>query len=339
MNQPVCVGIVGLGNWGRNHVRTLVNLPECRLKYICDINPEAVATQNRLYPGVATTNDFNRLLEDPELEAVIVATSARSHYELSRRTLEAGKDLFVEKPMTLAVEAGEHLCELAERQGRLIQVGHLMLHHPAIEYLKRWIDSGDLGEIYYIYSQRLNLGVVRSDENALWSLAPHDFSISDHLMSDSPRAIHANGASYLQDRIEDVMFVTLEYSAERVAHVHVSWLDPHKIRRLTIVGSEKMAIFDDQEPTEKIRIYEKGVEQVELDHQGELLSIRNGDVHIPCLPNAEPLKRQMQHFMECVRTRRRPLVDGRNGLSVVRTLTEASRQLTGCPQPDPAHIQ
>lgn len=328
MNKT-CIAIVGLGRWGRNHIRTFANLNDCEVKFLWDLSPQAIAAQLRAWPALRAADSLDQILADPQVQAVVVATSARSHYAIAGAVLQAGKDVFIEKPMTLDVAQGEELCALAERNGRLIQVGHLMLFHPAVTYLKSLIDSGELGEIYYVYCQRLNLGLVRTDENSLWSLAPHDLSLVNYLLSASPVSLKATGGCYLQKEIEDVIFITLVYPGGRIAHVHVSWLDPHKIRRLTIVGSRKMVVFDDMETTEKIRIYDKGISRLEYENFGELLSVRSGDIHIPSVPNTEPLKVQAQHFLDCVRGRRRPLVDGQCGLAVVRALTEAGRELNG----------
>ncbi|MCL5269049.1 MAG: Gfo/Idh/MocA family oxidoreductase [bacterium] len=338
-SEPVGVAIVGLGNWGRNHVRTLMNLKECRVRWIHDISPQAVEAQLALYPSLAATDSLGLILNDPEVRAVVIASSARSHYEIARAALLAGKDVFIEKPMTLRLTEAEEICRLAREGGRqdgarqdgarIVQVGHLFLHHPSVQYVKKLIEAGELGEVYYIYSQRLNLGVVRNDENSLWSLAPHDISLTDYLLGGEPESLKATGGCYLQTGIEDVIFLTLTYPGGRLAHIHVSWLDPHKIRRLTIVGSRKMVVFDDMETTEKIRIYDKGISRLNYENYGESLSIRTGDIHIPSVPNTEPLKLQMQHFIACVRERRRPLVGAEEGMAVVRTLTLAGCELGG----------
>jgi predicted dehydrogenase len=326
MNRIV-VAVVGLGNWGRNHVRALAGLRDCRVKYVYDLDAEAIEAQREIYPAIEAARDFDQVVGDEEIQALVISTSSNAHFDLARRALEAGKDVFVEKPMASTVEECETLISLAEHRRCVLQVGHLMLFHPAVQYLKELIDRGGLGEVYYVYCQRLNLGVVRSDENSLWSLAPHDLSLANYLLGAAPSAVHATGGCYLQKGIEDVIFVTLTYPGGRIAHIHVSWLDPHKIRRVTIVGSEKMAMFDDMEATEKVRIYDKGVQRPQYENYGEALSIRMGDIYIPNIPNTEPLKVQAQHFLACVRERRRPLADGREGLAVVRALTEATRGL------------
>jgi len=325
--DKICIAIVGVGGWGRNHVRTFMNLKECRLKYIYDRSPQTLQGILDLYPSLHAATSFEQILNDDEVQAVVVATNSNSHYAVGKAILEAGKDALIEKPLALQVDEAEELVEIARRTGRLIQVGHLLLFHPAVRCLKDLIDRGELGEVYYVYCQRLNLGIVRKDENSLWSLAPHDISLANHLLGAEPVAVKAAGGSYLQNGIEDVMFVTLQYPGGRMAHVHVSWLDPRKVRRVTIVGSKKMVVFDDLEPAEKIRVYDKGVARLDYENYGESLAIRSGDIHIPSIPNIEPLKIQAQHFIECVRERRQPLVDGREGLAVVRALAAASREL------------
>jgi predicted dehydrogenase len=325
--EPVCMAIVGLGNWGRNHVRAFAGLADCRVKYVFDANRKAVDNILHAYPHLKGAESLDQIWNDPQIQGVVIATTAATHYELARAAILAGKDALVEKPMTLRGEDAEELCGLAGDKGRRLQVGHLLLFHPAVQYLKGLIDRGDLGDVHYIYSQRLNLGVVRSDENSLWSLAPHDISLINFLFESAPDLVKATGGCYLQKEIEDVIFLNLTYPDGRIAHVHVSWLDPHKVRRLTIVGSRKMAVFDDMQTTEKVRIYDKGVSRLEYENFGELLSVRTGDILIPSIPNSEPLKLQAQHFIESVRNQSPPLVDGRHGLDIVRILEQAGRQL------------
>lgn len=325
--EPVGTALVGLGMWGCNHVRVYRGLADCDLRYIYDVDAKALGGQIANYPSLRGAESYDQILEDPAVQALVISTPAATHYDLSRRAIEAGKDVFIEKPMTLKADEGEALCKLAEAKGRLIQVGHLLLYHPAVQYLKKLIDDGALGEVHYLYSQRLNLGVVRSEENALWSLAPHDISLANHLLGAAPIQLRASGGCYLQKGIEDVIFLNLTYPQGRVAHIHVSWLDPHKVRRLTIVGSRKMAVFDDAAATEKVRIYDKGVSRAEYGDFGEVLAVRTGDVLIPSLPGAEPLKLQAQAFLKSVRDRTPPLADCRQGLEVVRSLEIASRDM------------
>jgi predicted dehydrogenase len=329
--EPICLAIVGLGNWGRNHVRTFASLAECRVKHLFDANRQTLDAMLRAYSHLRGAESLEEIWNDPQVQAVVIATTAASHFELAHDALRAGKDVLVEKPMTLRAEDAEELCRIAADNGRILQVGHLLLFHPAVRYLKGLIDGGDLGQVHYIYSQRLNLGVVRSDENSLWSLAPHDISLINYLVGAAPVQVKATGGCYLQKAIEDVIFLNLTYPDGRIAHVHVSWLDPHKVRRLTIVGSRKMAVFDDMATTEKVRIYDKGVSRLDYENFGELLSVRTGDILIPSIPNTEPLKLQAQHFIQSVRERlppaQAPANDGYHGLEVVRTLEQSAGQL------------
>lgn len=282
-----------------------------------------------LYPSVSVVSELPILLEDPAVDAVVVATHAPSHFEVSEAALRAGKDVFVEKPLCLSGDQAAALCGLAEQSGRILMVGHLLLYHPAVERLKGLIDDGELGDVLYIYAQRVNLGVVRQEENAWWSLAPHDISVANYLLGSSPEAVSATGSCYLQSGrgIEDVVFATLHYPDRRMAHIHVSWLDPHKTRKLTVVGDKKMAVFDDTSADQKLAVFDKGVEPPATLSYEEGVRIRTGDILIPALKMAEPLRRECLCFLEAVRTRRAPVADGASGLHVVRALEGGSRSL------------
>jgi predicted dehydrogenase len=274
------------------------------------------------------TDDPGQLMAAPDIDAVVVATLPGTHYELSAQALEAGKDVFVEKPMVLDRAEGQRLVQIAERAGRILMVGHLMEYHPAVLKLKAYLDAGELGSIYYVYAARVNLGKVRREENALWSFAPHDISMILYLLGDVPVQVTATGQDYLRKGIEDVAFVTLRFKNGTIAHIHVSWLDPHKIRRLTVVGDKKMAVFDDMAPAETIRIYDKGVDQdLEYGTYGDSLSLRTGDILIPSVKMSEPLKLECAHFIDCVQSRETPRSDGRDGLRVVCVLQAAQRSL------------
>ena len=321
------IACVGAGYWGRNLVRVFHGLPEVRLKWVCDLSEEIRDGVRQQYRDVEVAEVLDPVLADPEVEAVVLAVPAGQHFKAARRALLAGKHVYVEKPMTLDVGDAEELVELADRQGKVLMVGHLLLYHPAVQMLKGLIDRGELGDIYYLYSQRVNLGIVRKDENALWSLAPHDIAIILYLLDQEPDSVSARGECYLQEGIEDVVFVNLHFADEKMAQVQVSWLDPHKVRKLTIVGSQKMAVFDDVESAEKVRIYDKAAEQGRYESYGEAITLRFGDVVIPHVHMAEPLKVECQHFVECVREERRPRSDGRDGLRVVRALEGAQRSL------------
>jgi len=282
-----------------------------------------------LYPSVDVVSDLPIILEDPAVAAIVVATHAPSHFEVAEAALRSGRDVFVEKPLCLSGDQAATLCRLAEESGRILMVGHLLLYHPAVERLKGLIDDGELGDVLYVYAQRVNLGVVRREENAWWSLAPHDISVANYLLGSSPTAVSATGSCYLQSErgIEDVVFATLHYPDGRMAHIHVSWLDPHKTRKLTVVGNRKMAVFDDTSADQKLAVFDKGVEPPATLSYEEGVRIRTGDILIPALKMAEPLRRECLAFLESVRTRRAPVADGASGLHVVRALEGGSASL------------
>ncbi len=326
MNEAT-LGIVGLGYWGPNLLRNFSQLDGCMLKTCCDLSEDNLKRAQMQYPDIETTNDYAALLKDPEIQAIVIATSAATHYKLAKQAILRDKHVFVEKPLTLNVAQAEELVQLAEQNGKKLMVGHLMEHHPAVEMLKDIIKSGELGDVYYLYSQRVNLGKIRRDENALWSFAPHDISIIMYLLEAEPENVSARGQAYLQDGIDDVVFVNLLFPDKVMAQIQLSWLDPHKIRRTTIVGSKKMAVFDDMEPTEMIRIYDKGVVNGSYNSFGESLSLRFGDVTSPYIKMLEPLKLECQHFIDCIQNGKQPKSDGWDGLRVVKVLHAAQESL------------
>jgi predicted dehydrogenase len=320
------VGVIGAGAWGRNHVRTAAASSEAELVAICDTNPEARVSLMKQYPGATVTDSAARLLE--KVEAVIVATPATSHAELGNMAIEAGVPALIEKPFALTVADAEQLAEKAEKRNVPILVGHLLEYHPVVERLKEMLGKSELGDLYYLYSQRVNLGQIRPDENALWSFGPHDVSVALYLLGEMPVTLSAQGKSYLQQGIEDVVFLNLTFASGVMAHVQMSWLDPHKVRRLTVVGSRQMAVFDDMQPREKLTIYDKGVNRPpEYRSYGESLTIREGDIFIPRLPNVEPLTVQFQHFIRVVRGEEKGRADHADGVRVVRVLDAATRSL------------
>jgi predicted dehydrogenase len=327
-SEMIEVAVVGIGGWGKNLARNYHQIADANLRYVCDLDQKKLEAAQAQYPGVRVTKDFDQMLADPDLDAVVIATTAPSHYPLAKSALLANKDVYVEKPFVLEVAQAKELIELADRSERILMVGHLLEYHPVVVKLKEMISSGDLGKIYYIYSQRLNLGTVREDENALWNFAPHDISSILYLLDKEPVDISARGQSYLRDGVEDVVFFTLTFADNSMANIHVSWLDPHKVRKLTIVGSDKMAVFDDLEANEKLRVYDKGAKlTTDYDTYAEYIGLRFGDITIPYIKSGEPLRVECNHFLECVRDRKRPLSDGYDGLRVVRVLDAAQRSL------------
>jgi len=323
----VTIAVVGAGAWGKNHIRVFSEISRARLKYICDSDPKKLPALQKSYQQSTAIGDLTPALDDPEVAGVVIASSAISHYPLAKQALLAGKDVLVEKPMALDVKEAEEMLEIAEKRGRILMVGHLLIYHPVVDRLKEMITSGELGRIHYLYTQRVNLGVIRQDENALWSFAPHDLSIILHLLGERPVEVSAHGESYIQQGIEDVVFVSLRFSDGKMANIHLSWLDPHKIRRVTIVGSKKMVVFDDMEVAEKLKIYDRGVGSPSYDTYSEYLSLRFGDITIPSIKMAEPLRAEDEHFIQCIETRKKPKSGGEDGLEVVKILVGAQRSL------------
>ena len=340
MTAPIGIAIVGTGDWGANLVRNFAALPGARLVALCDSDAGRLARTAAQYPQARACSTVDEIAALPEVQAVVVSASAVNHYPLAKALLEAGKDVYVEKPLTLRVDHAEELVALANERGRILMVGHLLLYHPGVRYLKDMVKRGELGDLLYIYCQRVNLGKVRRDENALWSFAPHDLSVVLHLLEMEPIDVVARGSAFLQPGVEDVVFVDLRFPGGKLAHVHVSWLDPHKLRKLTVVGSQKMVVFDDMEASEKIKIYDKGVDKAgQVVSYGDALTVRSGDILIPKISLQEPLRLECQHFVDCVRERRTPVSDGANGLAVVRVLAAAQASLEQGGAPVAVHPQ
>jgi predicted dehydrogenase len=338
MAKPVKVGVVGFGYWGPNLVRNLDRAADARIVAACDLSQDNLDKLSALYPYVETTSDMAAFLADYDLDAVVVATSAPSHFVLAKQALEAGKHVYVEKPLTLTSADAEELVRLADSKGLVLMVGHLMEYHSGINWIRDYIASGELGEVLYLYAQRLNLGKVRKEENAFWSLAPHDVSIVLYLIGETPDSVSANGAAYLNDGVHDTVFANLHFPSGKMANIHVSWLDPHKVRKFTIVGTKKMLVFDDMEATEKIWIYDKGVEPAEALGYGEDLRLRFGDITVPFIKMSEPLALEIQHFLDCVDSGETPRSDGRDGLRVVRVLEAVDESMEAGGAPVDIHI-
>ena len=326
----VGTAVVGCGYWGKNLVRNFAAMSDLRV--CCDASEAVRARMSAAYPNVAVTAELDDVLADDSVQAVVLATPAPSHAELAVAALRAGKHVFVEKPLALSLADGERIAREAAAADRTVMVGHLMEYHPGVEYLKELIEGGELGEVYYCYSQRVNLGKVRADENALWSLAPHDISVLLYLLDEEPTEVVAMGQAFLRPGVEDVVFLNLKFGSGRVASIHVSWLDPHKERRLTVVGNRKMAVMDDMKPGETIRIYDKGVdrqpaEAPAYENLGELLALRDGDIRIPRIPTDEPLAVECGEFLRSVTTGRTPRSDVHDGIRVLRVLEAAQASL------------
>ncbi len=320
--DKVRVGVVGLGYWGPNLARNFDRLPGAELAYCCDLDEANLARARSSYPDAVVTDDLERLLGDETLAAVVVATSVPTHYALGKRVLDAGKHAFIEKPIALKAADAQDLLDRAEANDVKLMVGHLLEYHPAVAKMKELIDSGELGKVFYAYANRLNLGKVRTDENALWSLGPHDVSVLNYLTGDEPEEVSARGECYLQDDVEDVVFGYIRYKSGMVGHLHVSWLDPHKSRKITVVGEKKMVVFDDMESERKLTIYDKGATttRTKFDTYGEFVTLHFGDIHIPKIGNDEPLRLECQHFVDCIVKDEQPRSDGRDALNVVKVL-------------------
>jgi predicted dehydrogenase len=321
----VRVGVVGLGYWGPNLARNFAAIPDCRLEWLCDGSATARERWAPMFPRARMTGALEDLLGAAELDAVALATPVPTHAELATAVLAAGKHCFVEKPLAQTAAEAEAVIAEAARAGKVLMVGHLLEYHPALVRLKEIVDGGELGSLYYLYGNRVNLGKLRSDENALWSLGAHDVSVVLHLLGEEPLECFARGESYVREGVEDVVFCYLRFPSGTAAHLHLSWLDPHKERRLTIVGSRRMATFDDMALEGKLTIYDKGFEE-DIRSWGEYLA-RSGDIFSPRLSSAEPLRVECEHFVDCVRTGAAPRSDGTSGLRVVRVLETLQRSL------------
>ncbi|MFI5364861.1 MAG: Gfo/Idh/MocA family protein [Candidatus Binatia bacterium] len=333
----VRIGQIGLGYWGPNLLRNMLSVPQAQVVAVADLDRNRlceVAQNGR--SGLATTQDYREVLARRDVDAVVIATPAASHGQLAHEALLAGKHVLIEKPLAMNVTEGSRLVELADRHGLVLMVGHTFLYNAAVQRLKQYLEDGELGEVFYIYSQRLNLGRVREDVNALWNFAPHDVSILLYLLQRTPLEVTARGFAYLQPNVEDVVFITLAFPANVSAHIHISWLDPHKVRQMTVVGSRKMAVYDDVSTDARIVLYDRGVDRVptadsprDFKSFAEFqLQLRSGDVTIPALKFPEPLRSECKHFVDCILQGHAPLTDGRHGLEVVKVLEATQRSMS-----------
>ncbi len=323
--STIRVGVAGLGYWGPNLARNFAATADCDVAWLCDGDPAALERAGRIVPTARRTGELRDLLGDAELDAVVLATPVPTHAELAETVLRAGKHCFVEKPLAQTAAGAERAVAAAEETGRTLMVGHLLEYHPGVTKLKEIADAGELGDIHYIYSNRLNLGKLRADENALWSLGAHDVSVLLHLAGEEPYEIQARGESYMRQGIEDVVFGFLRFPSGLAAHLHLSWLDPHKERRFTVVGSRRMATFDDMDLERKVTVYDKGFDQP-AGSWGEYIT-RSGDIWSPTIGNREPLRLECEHFVTCLREGRVPTSDGHAGLRVVKVLSALQAEL------------
>ena len=321
------IGQVGLGYWGPNLARNFDDLAD--LRWLCDLDPELRDRYGPRFPSARLTGRWEDLLEDPELEAVAIATPVPLHYPMAKEALEAGKHVFVEKPPAMRGAEMEELCALASEKNLVLLPGHLLLYHPGVRKLKELIDTGELGEVLCIYGNRQNLGKIRRDENALWSLGVHDLSVVLFLIDEEPEEVWAHGNSFLTPGVEDVVFCYLRFPSGKIAHMHLSWLDPHKMRRITVVGRDRMVVFDDMELERKVTVYDKAPWQ-RAETYGEWMT-RSGDIYIPKITTDEPLKLECQHFLSLIAGDGDVHAAARDGLSVVRTLEQLQASLETVP--------
>lgn len=329
MKKPINVGVIGCGYWGPNLVRNLRSLPDCDLKLVCDVSQPRLKHMRMLYPEVEGHADYGYLLNGASLDAVFIATSVKMHYKMAKESLLAGKHTFVEKPLAASSAECEELIALAKEKGLVLMVGHTFLFSAAVRKIKEIVQRGDIGDIRYISSRRLNLGLFQKDINVVWDLAPHDISIVLHIMDELPLYVNCLGQGHVRPGVEDVANMSLTFRKHRFATIQSSWLDPRKVREITIVGSRRMIVYDDVQPLEKLRIYDTRVEHPpHYDTFAEFqYSYHYGDSYIPYIKQEEPLKVECQHFLDCIADSGTPLTSGQHGLEVVRILEGAIASL------------
>lgn len=334
MRTPIPVGVVGFGDRGLNLARTFDRLPGAEVRWLCDRNPEVRMAHRFGFPSAEWTADVDDLLADDGLDAVVIATPLSTHYELALRALDAHKHVFVEQPLALSGGDAQKLVDEAERRDRVLMVGNVLLFHPAVRKLKELVDTGALGDLYYLYGNRQNLGKVRPDENALWNLGAQDVAVLLYLLDDQPIEVAARGESYLRRGVPDVVFCYLKFATGISAHLHLSWLDPHKLRRTTVVGSERMAVVDDLEPERKLTIYDKRAVSDETDPYSEHVDVRFGDIVSPRLTADDSLRLECEHFVSKIRSQVGLESSGREGATVVEILEalQCSLDSGGLPQ-------
>lgn len=329
MKKPIAVGVAGCGYWGPNLVRNFRSLSDCRLSMMCDVSPPRLNHLKTIYPEVEAVTDFDHMLNGANLDAVVIATAVRLHFPMAKASLEAGKHTLIEKPMACSSAECQELVEIAKKNGLVLMVGHTFLYSPAVRKIKEIVDHGDIGEICYISARRLNLGLYQKDINVTWDLAPHDISIILYIMDDQPESINCRGTAHVTPGIEDVTYTSLNFRKERSALIHNSWLEPRKVREMTIVGSKRMIVYDDVAPQEKIKVFDARVERPpHYDTFAEFhYSYHYGDVHSPYLKQEEPLKNECQHFLDCIWNGHAPLTSGQQGHALVSILEAASQSL------------
>ncbi len=322
MYEGIKLGIIGCGRWGFNHVQTASSLLNPGNIIICDSNTGNKEKSDSISPDIKFTSDINEILNDSEINAVIIATPAETHFEIGKSCLESGKHVLMEKPITLFSNEAQELIDIAESRNLTLMVGHVLLYHPAVLKIKEMLETGELGKLQYIYSNRVNLGTIRSEENILWSFAPHDISVIQFLTGSSPVETYAKGATFLQDKIEDTTLTFLRYPDNVSAHIFVSWLHPFKEQRLVVIGDKGMVVFEDSLPAEKLKFYKKGFQKVE-----GVLEKFDFDYEVVEFANKMPLEEEQKHFFDCVINNKTPLTDGKHALEVLKILEESQKKL------------
>jgi len=330
--KPLILAQLGCGYWGPNLLRNFSALPGCLVRYVVDASPERRAFVAANFPQTTPVESMKRVLDDPEVSAVVIATPAATHFTLAQQALQAGKHVFVEKPLATKAAEVDELARCAAPRNLVVMTGHTFIYNAAVRFVKKLIDSGELGDIRYIYSQRLNLGRIRSDIDALWNFAPHDVSIIQYWLGDpEPLSVSKQGMAYMQDGIEDVVFLSLAYPGKIMANIHVSWLDPQKVRKMIVVGSRKMVVYDDV-ADDKIAVYDKGIDRkailgqnMDFDNPPALqFSYRSGDILLPQVKFVEPLRVEAEHFLDCIRNARTPMTGLKHARTVVSILERAT---------------
>lgn len=327
--KPINIAVIGCGYWGPNLIRNFNANSNCKIEICCDLNPNRLARMKELYPQINTTTDYEEVLSSDQIDAVAIATPVRTHAEIAASCLKANKHILVEKPITTSVEECNELISLAKERNKILMVGHTFEYTASVNKIREIIESGELGDILYIASHRLNLGLFQDDINVVWDLAPHDISIILYLLNKMPISVNAQGKAHYKKNIEDVAWVSLNFNDNLVAFLHHSWLDPYKIRKMTLVGSKKMLIYDDVEPNEKIKIFDKGIQVPPYyDTFAEFhFTYRYGDIYSPRIEEYEPLARECQHFIDCIQTNQQPISNGYDGLKVITILEAATQSL------------
>ena len=322
------IAIVGYGYWGPNLVRNFNAIGGCSVKWVSDLRQDRLTALSRLYPNIKTTSDIEDLYNDDDLSAIVIATPVHTHFDMAKRALESGKHVLLEKPMTGSVAEAEELITIAEGSNRVLMVDHTFLYTGAVQKIKSLIDGQALGKLQYFDSTRINLGLIQSDVNVLWDLAPHDLSILFHLYPENPYSVQARGISHTGNGIENIAYLTINYASDFIAHFNCSWSSPVKLRNILIGGDKKMVLFDDIEPAEKVKIYDKGFEvKNEEDKRKLLVNYRSGDIFLPNIPNTEALFTMALDFIAAITEGKQPVADSKTGLQVVKVLEAAQQSI------------